>query len=335
MTETWRVLLPRSIDPVGPESIADFADCTGMDEYGSVEDALADVGRYDAVIARVADLDADVLDRADRLKVIAKHGAGLDNVDVTAASERGVVVCNTPGVNARSVAEHAVALLFGVHRNLRTADAHVRADGWDRAAYAGHELAGDAVGLLGCGAIAREAAALALGMGLDVLTYDPYIPDEQVPDGVERLHDRLELFRRADAASVHVPLTEGTHHGVSREELGALGPDGVLINTSRGPVVDEAALVEALQSGDLGGAGLDVFEAEPPGADHPLYGRDDVLLTPHVGGVTDAALERMSRGAAENVRTVYEGDLPESTVNREALEGDGPNRVTADRGSGR
>ncbi|QLG61144.1 hydroxyacid dehydrogenase [Halorarum salinum] len=332
MTETWRVLLPRSIDPVGPESIAEFADCTGMDEYGSVEDALDDVGRYDAAIVRVAELDADVLGRADRLKVIAKHGAGLDNVDVEAASERGVVVCNTPGVNAGSVAEHAVALLFGVHRNIRTADAHVRDGGWDRAAYAGHELAGDTVGLLGCGAIARETADLALGLGLDVHTYDPYIPDEQVPEGVDRLDDQSELFRRADAVSVHVPLTEGTHHSVSREELDALGPDGVLVNTSRGPVVDESALVAALERGDLGGAGLDVFEAEPPGADHPLYGRDDVLLTPHVGGVTDAALERMSRGAADNVRTVYEGGLPESTVNRDALEGDAHGRAASDRG---
>lgn len=330
MAGKWRVLLPRHIDPVGPESIADFADCTGMDEYASVERALDDIGRYDAVVVRVADLDADAFDRADRLRVVAKHGAGIDNVDVEAATERGIAVCNTPGVNARSVAEHAVALLLGVHRNLRPADAHVRNGGWDRSAYAGHELTGDTLGLLGFGSIARETAGLALGMGLNVLAYAPSLSEEKAPDGVVSVESPLTLFRRADAVSVHVPLTPKTRCSISREELDALGSDGVLVNTSRGPVVDEVALAAALERGALGGAGLDVFEDEPPGEDHPLYGRDDVLLTPHVGGVTDAALERMSRRAAANVRTVYEGGLPASTVNREGLDAGTPDGAGGD-----
>jgi len=320
MSDTWNVLLPSAIDPSGPESIADFAQCTSIDEYEGVDAALGDVGRYEAVITRTARLDAAVIDRADRLRVIAKHGAGLDNVDIEAASRRGIVVCNTPGANARSVAEHAVGLLFAVRRNLRSADRHVRSGGWNRGAFAGHELTGDTLGLFGFGAIAREVADLATGMGQTVLTYDPYVSDDEIPARVDRVAEFQELFARSDAVSIHAPLTGETRHAVSTDELTALGEDGVLVNTSRGPIVDESSLVDALETGALGGAGLDTFAEEPPGENHPFYDRDDVLLTPHVGGVTDQALARMSQRAARNVRTVYEGGIPESTVNRAAVE---------------
>lgn len=323
MSSTWNVLLPTEIDQSGPESIADFATCTGMDEYDSTEAALDEIDRYDAVIVRVASLDADVIARGDRLKVIAKHGAGLDNVDTEAASNRGIVVCNTPGANARSVAEHAVALLLAVRRNLRTADRHVRSGGWDRGAFTGHELTGDTLGLFGFGAIGRETADLADGMGQTVLVYDPYVVDDDVPSRFRRVRKPSKLFAGSDAVSIHAPLTSETRGAVSTEELAALGERGILINTSRGAIVDGEALVEALETGTVAGAGLDTFAAEPPGEDHPLYDRDEVLLTPHVGGVTDEALARMSQRAAANVRTVYEGGLPASTVNRaELTEGD-------------
>lgn len=323
MSTQWAVLVPEQIDPSGPDSIADFATCTGMDEYDSFEAAIEDIGRFDAIIVRVAPIDAAAIERADRLKVVAKHGAGLDNIDIEAASRRNVVVCNTPGANARSVAEHAVALLFAVRRNLRTADMHVRDGQWDRGVFTGHELTGDTLGLFGFGAIAREVADIAQGMGQTVLTYDPYVPDDEIPARVERVTEFDALFERSDAVSIHAPLTEETHHAVSTAELTALGPDGVLVNTSRGPVVDETALLSALDSEALAGAGLDTFESEPPGKAHPLYERDDVLLTPHIGGVTDQALARMSQRAAANVRTVYEGGLPDSTVNRDAIDPEG------------
>ena len=315
MPERWNVLIPGDIDPSGPESLADFADCTGMDEYETTAAALDDIGRYDAVIVRVAPLDADVIERADKLKIIAKHGTGLDNVDMAAATRRDIVVCNTPGANAQSVAEHAIALLFGLRRRLHTADRHVRAGEWDRAAFTGRELSKDTLGLYGFGNIARKTATLATGMGMRVIAHDPRKPDDYFPEGVRRA-DRFEgLFERADAVSVHVPLTDHTHHSISTAELSALGEHGVVVNTARGAVIDEEALVEALADGTVGGAALDTFESEPPGEDHPLYGRDDVLLTPHIGGVTTQALARMSRRAAANVRTVYEGGVPESARN--------------------
>ena len=320
MTDSWQVLLPPAIDPSGPTAIADFAECTGMDEYDSVDAALDDIDRYDAVIVRVAPLDAAVIDRADRLKVIAKHGSGLDNVDIDAASEREIVVCNTPGVNARSVAEHAIAVLFGVRRNLHTADRHVRSGGWERNDYCGRELDGDTLGLMGFGSIARETARLAEGIGLDIITYDPH-HDESIRDGVVRVKSLTELFERSDAVSLHVPLTDGTRGAVSTEQLDALGESGVLINTARGGVIDKDALIDALDAGTIGGAALDTFENEPPGEAHPLCDQDNALLTPHIGGVTVEALQRMSEGAAANVRTVYEGGIPDSTVNRELIEG--------------
>ncbi len=319
MAETWNVLVPEQIDPSGPESIADFADCTGMDEYDSVDAALDDIGSYDAVIVRVAELDAAVIDRADRLRVIAKHGAGLDNVNIEAASERGIVVCNTPGANSRSVAEHALSLLFALRRNHRGADRHVRDGGWDRGAYTGRELTGNTLGLFGFGAIARETSDLAHGIGQEVLMFDPYVPDDDVPARVERVTDFGELFARSDAVSVHAPLTQETRHAISTDELAALGERGILINTARGPIVDEEALLSALETDRLGAAGLDTFAEEPPADDHPLFDRDDVVLTPHVGGVTEEALARMSQRAAANVRTVHDGGVPPSTVNRDAV----------------
>jgi D-3-phosphoglycerate dehydrogenase len=320
MTTQWEVLLPASIDPTGPESLADIAHCTGMDEYDGRDAALADVGRYDAVIVRTARLDAAVLERADRLRVIAKHGTGLDNVDVDAASRRGIVVCNTPDANARSVAEHALALLFGLRRHLHTADRHVRAGGWDRSAFAGRELADDTLGLLGFGAIARSVADLARGLGMDVLAFDPYVSADDVPSAVTLLDSVPDLCERSDAVSIHVPLTDDTRNLVGDPELARLGGHGVLVNTARGAIVDEDALVAALAEGVIAGAGLDTLASEPPDADHPLLAREDVLLTPHVGASTEQALARMSRQSAANVRTVYEGGLPESTVNREAVE---------------
>ena len=321
MSEPWQILCPPEIDPAGPESISDFATTTGMDEYESTDAALDDIAAYDAVIVRVAELDREVIERADELKVIAKHGTGLDNVDIEAASERGIVVCNTPGVNSRSVAEHAIALLFGLRRNLHTADRHVRSGGWSRGDYTGYELQDTVLGLMGFGSIAEETAAIAQGIGLDIAFYDPHHPDDGVPEGFTRVRELTELFAVADAVSLHVPLVESTRNAVSTEQLDALGEHGVIINTSRGGIIDEEALRAALDADEIAGAAIDNFKDEPPGPDNPLFEYDDMLLTPHVGGVTYDALERMSRGATANIRTVYEGELPESTVNREALEG--------------
>ncbi len=319
MTESWEILCPAQIDASGPESVSDFATSVGVDSYDSTAAVLADIDQYDAVIVRTTELTREILERAEKLKVIAKHGTGVDNIDIAAASEQGIVVCNTPGVNARSVAEHTLALLFGVRRHLVAADRHVRAGGWDRPSYTGFELQGTTLGLMGYGSIGRETAAIARGVGLELLVYDPHHAAATLPEDTERVNELIDLFDSADAVSLHVPLDDSTRQAVSTEELAALGETGVLINTSRGGIVDEDALLKALASGAIGGAGLDTFENEPLGSGHPLYMFDEVLLTPHLGGLTHNALRRMSRQAAANIRTVYEGGLPDSTINPEAV----------------
>lgn len=317
--DQWEVLLPATIHSAGPESITDFASFTSIDEYDDREAFLADSDRFDAMIVRVTEISAEVLEAADSLRVVAKHGAGLDNVDIPTASDHGVVVCNTPGANAASVAEHALMLILATRKRVVAADATIRAGDWNRHQFENSELAGDRLGLFGFGDIARELAAKASGLGVDLTAYDPYVDESETPQGVEMVSSPTTLFERSDVVSIHTPLTEETHHAVGEEELTALGPNGTIINTSRGGIVDEAALLEVLADGGLQSAGLDVFEQEPPGEDDPLLDRDDVVLTPHVGGLTAEAMERMSRGAAANVRTVYEGGVPESTVNADAL----------------
>lgn len=317
--ESWNVLLPPTIDPSGPDAVADIATFTSMDEYENRSALLDDVDRFDAIVVRVSEIPAELIDAATNLEVISKHGAGLDNVDVAAASENGVVVCNTPGANSRAVAEHAITLILAARRNVLPADREVRAGGWERHEFEGRELKDDTIGLLGFGNIARETARIADGFDMDRMAYDPFVPAERMPDGVRKVESQLDLFERADVVSVHTPLTQETKGTVSTAELSALGGEGVLVNTSRGGVVDESALVEALDAGTVAGAGIDVFATEPPADDHPLLDRDNVVLTPHIGGLTREAMERMSQQALANVRTVYEGGLPESTVNADAL----------------
>ncbi len=319
MTE-WEVLVPVEIDPAGPESIADFATCTGMDEYDSYDAALDDIDSYDAAIVRVATFDSAVIERADRLQVISKHGSGLDNVDIDAASRRGIVVCNTPGANARAVAEHAIALVFGLARNLRAGDSHVRSGGWNRSAFTGIELRDKTLGIYGFGAIGREVLDLANGIGLSVAVYDPHKAEGELPESVERAETLPGLFERSDIVSIHAPLTPETRASVSTEALQALGPEGLVINTARGRIIDESALVDALEAGAIGGAGLDTFAEEPPSTENALFDRDDVLVSPHVGANSHAALRQMSLRSTANVRTVYEGGIPESTVNADKLD---------------
>lgn len=271
--ERWEVLLPATIDASGPESIEEIATFTGLDEYDDRAALLADVDRFDAIIVRVAELDAELIDAATSLTVVSKHGAGLDNVDVEAASRNGVVVCNTPGANSRSVAEHAVGLILATRKRVLPADEEVRAGGWERHRFLNSELRSDTLGLLGFGNIARETASIATGFEMECVTHDPFVPEEEMPAHVEKVEGVRELFERADVVSVHTPLTAETRHLVSTEELEALGPDGIVVNTSRGGVIDESALVDALDRDAVGGAGIDVFSEEPPDASHPLLDR--------------------------------------------------------------
>jgi D-3-phosphoglycerate dehydrogenase len=313
--DVWEILLPEQIDPSGPDSIIDIASFTSVSEFGlEPSDLEPHIHKFDAIILRNAKLTSAVLANAENLKIIAKHGVGLDNVDIDAATRNNVVVCNTPGANSRAVAEHALTLLFAVNRQVVAVDSATRTGDWNRQRWVSNELGGRTLGLFGCGHIGRTLATIADNLDLTVLGYDPYLAQEDLPDVITKV-TKDDLFERSDAVSIHSPLTEETRGAVSTPELERLSSDGILINTARGEIVDEDALVEAVRENTIFGAGIDVFSNEPPASDNPLFDHQNVIMSQHIGGVTREALQRMSEGAAGHLRTRYEGKVPETTVN--------------------
>lgn len=317
--EHWQVLIAEEIDEAGPASLDDVASVTWPDAYADTDEMMADLGRFDAIVVRVLELDERLLDRADNLKVIAKHGIGLDNVDIDAATERGIVVCNTPEVHVQEVAEHALAMILALRKQLLIADADTRDGVWERNQYETHTAGDDVLGLFGVGNIGRRLAELVQEFGMTCVGYDPYVDASDFPPEVEKVEPKRALFEAADVVSVHTPLTDETHHAISADELRQLPETGLIVNTARGGIIDEAALANALDAGELAGAGLDVFESEPPSSDNPLFEFDTVVVTPHIAGGTVESLQRLSLAVADNIRTVYEDGMPESAVNADGL----------------
>lgn len=283
--------------------------------------ALRDTGAV-AIIARMGLLDATAMDAAPGLRVISKHGAGVDNIDLKAAAARGIPVLAATGANAISVAEHAIALLLGVVKRLVPLDAGLRAGRWEKPGYAGREVAGLRLGLLGMGAIAQATAQMARGFGLKLHAYDPYATaDAFAASEIHRCNSLTDLFRNSDILSLHCPLNDTTRDIVNAPNIALMPPRSYVVNTARGGLIDEAALLEAIQSGHLAGAGLDTFAVEPPSADHPFLSEPRILATPHIGGVTNEANARVGQEALRGIIDMLEGrDLPEHRImNRHLL----------------
>lgn len=263
------------------------------------------------------------MDRAGQLKVIGRHGAGVDIVDLQAATERGIPVTFTPYGPTESTAEHALTLMLAVARRLPQLDRAVRAGDFSiRDRVMGQELEGKKLGIVGFGRIGKRLAEICrLGLHMQVYFFDPNVGAEMTEEcQATQVDDIVELAEMVDILSIHSPLMETTHHLVSREVIQSLGPDAILINASRGPVVDESALIEALQSGRLGGAGLDVFESEPPAPDNPLFQMDQVALTPHLASFTDEGRQRMGLMAVEEALRVLRGEKPLNLANPKVWE---------------
>jgi D-3-phosphoglycerate dehydrogenase len=264
-------------------------------------------------------LDAAVMDAAPELRVIAKHGAGVDSVDLAAAAQRGIHVMVAADANAPAVAEHTLALIFALGRDVASLAARSRGGFWDREGYSGREISGRRLGLVGFGRIARLVAAKAHAVGMEVSA----LPHRAgtVDGSIAREAASLDaLLAESDIVSLHVPLTRETEAMIGRRELALMRPGALLVNTARGAVIDEAALLEALASGHLGGAALDTLIQEPPSPDHPLLGAPRVIVTPHIASATGAALVRMGVVAAQNIVAVLK-DQPFDPGN---LAGGGP-----------
>jgi D-3-phosphoglycerate dehydrogenase len=259
------------------------------------------IAPYDGLAVRSATkVTRELMDAAPNLKVVGRAGIGVDNVDVTSATARGVVVMNTPFGNAITTAEHAIAMMFALARQLPDASASTKAGKWEKNRFMGVELFGKTLGLIGCGNIGGIVADRALGLKMRVIAFDPFLSEKRAVEiGVEKV-ELDDLIARADFITLHTPLTEQTRNIISREAIARMKKGARLINCARGGLVDEAALAEALRSGHLGGAALDVFETEPA-TDSPLFGLETVVCTPHLGAATAEAQENVALQVADQM----------------------------------
>ena len=282
-------------------------------------DLAKKIGDYDAIIIRSGThLTKDLIERAQRLKVIGRAGVGVDNVDVDAATRRGIVVANAPESTVVSAAEHTIGLLLALSRSIPQAHASLKQGNWDRSRFGGLELADKTLGLAGFGRIGQQVARRARGLEMNVAAYDPYVAPGRFRElGVERAESLEDLLGRSDFLSLHLTLAPETYRLIGRDQL-AVAKDGIrIVNAARGELIDEDALLEALQSGKVAGAALDVFSAEPYSG--PLLELDNVVVTPHLAASTEEAQDRAGIIVAEQVAAALEGKLVTNAVNLPAV----------------
>jgi D-3-phosphoglycerate dehydrogenase / 2-oxoglutarate reductase len=277
-----------------------------------------EIAAADALVIRTAGvIDAALMDHAPRLRVIGRHGVGYDQVEVPAATERGIQVVYTPGANTEAVCEHTIAFLIGISKNFTKDMAKLPGRYHERTKHTGRDLLGRTLGIIGFGRIGRRVAEVAHRAFHMKVTYVDIVgaPKEIEERSGARRVELDELFAQSEYITLHVPLDESTRRLIDRAALAKMRPDAILINTCRGPVVDERAVAAALDAGKLWGYAADVFDVEPPPDDHPLIGRPDVMLTPHSAAQTIESLRNMAVGVAEDVVGVLFGESPRNPVN--------------------
>lgn len=283
--------------------------------HGRAADVRRAVCGAHAVLVRESPVDAEAIAAMPECKAIVRYGVGIDNIDRSFAAGRGIFVANVPDYGVEEVSDHALALLFAVARRVVARDRAVRSGGWNIArAEPMHRLAGGTLGLIGYGRIGHAFHRKARALGYErTLVFDPYLA--AAPDGVE-LSTIERLCADADVISLHAPLTNASRHIINGARLALMKPTTILVNTSRGGLIDTASLYEALTTGRIFGAGLDVFEEEPPAADHPLFGVSNVVVSDHTGWYSEESVEDLRRKASEEIARVFSGGKPRNWVNR-------------------
>jgi D-3-phosphoglycerate dehydrogenase len=310
-----KILVTETIAAAGVDRLREAAEVdveTGLDRA----ELLARIGDYDALVVRSAtSVDAELIAAGTRLRVIGRAGTGVDNVDVETATARGILVCNAPQSNALSAAEHAIALMLALARNIPQAHAALVAGRWERSRFSGVELADKTLAVIGFGRIGQLVAARARGLGMRVVTYDPFVSADRVRERGAELAETVEdAVAEADWVTLHLPATAETRHLIGPALLQKMRPGVRIVNAARGELVDTVALAEALASGHVAGAALDVFESEPL-TESPLFERSDVVVTPHLGASTAEAQDRAGTIIAEQVVRGLTGELCENAVN--------------------
>ena len=278
-------------------------------DNGDPRQYLEEMRDADALIVRIADCDKTVIENSPNLKVIGRTGVGYDSVDVEAAVRAGIPVVVTPGANNRSVAEHAVGMMFAISKNFVEGQNEMKVGNWKiRDAKKAYELLGKKVGFIGMGAIGKEAQKICRGIGMITAGYDPFLSRENIEElGCEYYSDYKEMLKDCDMISVHVPLLDSTRNMIGKEELASMKQTAVIINCSRGGIVNEAALTDALNQGVIAGAGTDVFEEEPPSPDSPLLNAKNLLYSPHSAAQTRESVIRMAEMCIEGCLAVIDG----------------------------
>lgn len=290
-------------------------------ECETAEDVTEATRDADGVLNRAAPVTAAVIEQMARCKVIARYGIGVDNVDVEAATRKGIVVANVPGYCVEEVSDQALALMLSAWRKVVSHDKAVRKGAWDISFRDPvYRLKGRTLGLLGLGAIARRLVEKVAGFGFRIIAHDPYVSADDAAKLGVKLVDLDTLFRQSDLLSLHAPATSETRHIVNKERLGQMKETTVLVNTSRGPLIDETALAEALKAKRIAAAALDVYEQEPPDTNSELFQLDNVIVTDHAAWYSEDSLAELQRRTAAAVCAVLSGKRPESPVNPEVLE---------------
>lgn len=313
----FKVLIPQDIAEVGKNYLLERGYEIKMGTGTTVDAIKKDVEDCDAILARTALFPEEVIRAGKKLKVIGRHGIGVDNIDVKTCTELGIYVTYTPLSNASSVAEHTIGAMIAVARNMVRCDKEFRNGNFDiRNQLKGVDLEGKTIGLVGLGRIGSVVAKkAALGLDMKVIGYDPYVTPDKVESYMEMVNDLEYIFRNADFISLHMPATSETKGLIGKKYFDMMKPTAYFINAARGEVVNEADLIEALKEKKIAGAALDVFNPEPPTKDAPFFQLDNVILTPHNAALTKEATSRMALHAAMGIDEVLSGKKPSWPVN--------------------
>ncbi|MCD6484702.1 MAG: phosphoglycerate dehydrogenase [Candidatus Odinarchaeota archaeon] len=283
------------------------------------EDLLQTIKNADAIIVGTERIGRKIIEHCRRLRMIAKHGVGIDNIDLRAATDRGIVVTYAPHANAEAVADFTFGLIISIARRIPQAHFSTIHGMWEGPKFMGNEVYGKTIGIIGLGEIGYRVAKRAMGFNMNILVYDPYVSSEKAREISAKVVSLEKLLRESDFVTLHVPLTNETRGMIGKKELNFMKKTAYLINTSRGAIVNEKALYEALKEGKIAGAAIDVYSREPPDSDFPLFELDNVIMTPHIAAYTVEAMNRMDLTIAEDIIRFFKGEKPRYIANPEVI----------------
>ncbi len=314
-----KVLIADQINEKGIDELKDIAEVVVQTDI-TPEELVESIADFDGIVVRSrTKVTKEVIEASRSLKIIARAGVGVDNVDVEAATEKGIMVVNAPESTSITVAEHTMGVILSLARKISIADRSVKDGKWEKGKFMGSELSGKTLGVIGMGRIGSQVATRCKAFNMDILVNDPYITEDAASKLGATIVEREELFKNADVITIHVPLTPETRHSISQREFDLMKDNAFIINCARGGIINEYDLYEALKAGEIGGAGLDVFENEPP-VNSPLLTMDNLVATPHIGASTREAQRDAAIIVAKEIKKVLGGGSPKNVLNMPVLD---------------